>query len=88
MALVSAPPVPMPVNGSRCAPSLVAAIRRAVRQRADWQQTAQQVAAELRQRLPGPQILTPGERTGDPACYQSHLLHAETDGSFSIVAMV
>ena len=88
MALVSAPPVPMPVNGSRCAPSLVAAIRRAVRQRGDWQQTAQQVAAELRQRLPGPQILTPGERTGDPACYQSHLLHAETEGSFSIVAMV
>jgi 3-mercaptopropionate dioxygenase len=88
MALVSAPPVPGPASGSRCAPSLVTAIRRAVRQRADWPQTAQQVAAELRRRLPGPQILTAAERTGDPACYQSHLLHAEPDGSFSIVAMV
>ena len=34
------------------------------------------------------EILTGAQRTGDPARYLSHLLHAEPDGSFSIVAMV
>jgi 3-mercaptopropionate dioxygenase len=88
MALASAPSIAMPGQGSRCPASLVAAIRQVVRERDDWQRTAQQVAAELRRNLPGPQLLTPHERTGDPAGYQSHLLHAEADGSFSIVAMV
>src|ERR1035441_8068394 len=88
MALASAPSIAMPGQGSRCPASLAAAIRQVVRERDDWQRTAQQVAAELRRDLPGPQLLTPHERTGDPAGYQSHLLHAEADGSFSIVAMV
>ncbi len=88
MALASALSSAAPILGARCPSSLVTAIREAVRERDDWQQTAQQVAAGLRRHLPGPRILSRRERGGDPAGYRSHLLHAETDGSFSIVAMV
>jgi predicted metal-dependent enzyme (double-stranded beta helix superfamily) len=88
MTLASAPSIARPTPGGRCPPGLTAAIRRAVRERDDWQQTAQRVAAELRRNLPGPQILSPHARRGDPAGYRSHLLHAEADGSFSIVALV
>ena len=67
---------------------LVPAVRGAVRQGDDWETTSKLVAGELRTHLPGPGILTPAQREGDPAGYLSHLLHAEPDGSFSIVAMV
>src|SRR5579875_1252569 len=67
---------------------LASAVRSAVRQGADWATTATLVAGELRTHLPGPEILTEAQRQGDPARYLSHLLHAEPDGSFSIVAMV
>ena len=74
---------------SRTAPAgLTAAIRRAVRRHGDWGQTAQWVADALQAELPGPEILTAAERRGDPASYQTHVLHAEPDGSFSIVAVV
>jgi 3-mercaptopropionate dioxygenase len=46
------------------------------------------VAEQLRKHLPGPDILTPAQRAGDPQHYCSHLLHVEADGSFSIVALV
>jgi predicted metal-dependent enzyme (double-stranded beta helix superfamily) len=83
MAVLSAP-----VAISRCPADLVGAVRRAVRQRQDWQGTARHVATALRENLPGPDLLTSEERQGDPAEYTSHLLHAEPDGSFSIVALV
>jgi 3-mercaptopropionate dioxygenase len=67
---------------------LVSAVRGVVRQGGDWGTTAKLVAEELRAHLPGPGILTAAQREGDPAGYLSHLLHAEPDGSFSIVAMV
>jgi predicted metal-dependent enzyme (double-stranded beta helix superfamily) len=67
---------------------VVRAVRSAVRQGGDWQRTAALVAEQLRRNLPGPQVLTEAQRTGDPAGYLSHLLHAEADGSFSVVAMV
>jgi predicted metal-dependent enzyme (double-stranded beta helix superfamily) len=47
------------------------------------------VAAALRASLPDPAAILPASlRRGDPAGYQSHLLYAEPDGSFSISAMV
>jgi 3-mercaptopropionate dioxygenase len=71
---------------------LVSAIRRAVRRAAAEgigpQQTAGRVAGQLRQNLPGPEILSPAQLRGDPSGYQTHLVHAEPDGSFSIAAMV
>ena len=67
---------------------LAAAIRRAVRAGSSWQDTADRVAAVLRGQLPGPGLLSPGQLAGDPAGYQTHLVHAEPDGSFSVAVMV
>jgi 3-mercaptopropionate dioxygenase len=73
---------------TRCSASLVRAIRTATRRHADWQQTAEIVAGELRTHLPAAGILTAAERAGDARGYRSHVLHAEPDGSFSVTAMV
>jgi predicted metal-dependent enzyme (double-stranded beta helix superfamily) len=73
---------------TRCPGALVSAIREATAQHADWPQTAILVAGQLRQHLPGPEILTAAERRGDPDGYRCHVLHAEPDGSFSVTAMV
>ena len=88
--------VPVPVRtpgraagpASRCPADLRTALRAAVRQRGDWDQAARRVARALRRHLPGPEILTAAERQGNPSAYQQHLLHAEPDGSFSVVGLV
>ena len=67
---------------------LVRAIRAVVNQHPDWQATAQLVAHELERNLPSPEILTARQRRGDPARYQTHVLHIERDGSFSVLALV
>ena len=68
--------------------SLVAGIRTVVDARADWSETAQLVAAQLRRHLPTPEVLTAEQRRGSPDGYRSHALHVEPDGSFSIIALV
>lgn len=73
---------------SRCPADLVAGIRAATQQHADWQRTSELVADQLSRHLPDPGILTAQERAGDPDGYQCHLLHVEPDGSFSVTAMV
>jgi len=73
---------------TRCPGDLITAIRGATERRADWPRTAELVAGQLRQHLPGPEILTPRERLGDPDGYRCHVLHTEPDGSFSVTAMV
>ena len=78
--------LPTAVGG--CPKFLLASIRRAVRAGGDWQQVADRVADVLRSQLPEPGVLTPGQLRGDPAGYQTHLLHAEPDGSFSVTVMV
>ena len=67
---------------------LAAAIRDAVRAGGSWQDTADRVAAVLRRQPPGPGLLLPGQLAGDPAGYQTHLVHAEPDGSFSVAVTV
>ena len=79
---------PASESASRCPSDLLTALRRAVRQRGDWDQTSRRVARALRRHLPGPEILTAAERKGDPSAYQQHLMHAEPDGSFSVVGLV
>jgi 3-mercaptopropionate dioxygenase len=72
-----------------CPDRLVHAIRTEVRRGLDWPQTADCVARALRASLPEPAATLPAPlRRGDPAGYQSHLLYAEPDGTFSVSAMV
>jgi predicted metal-dependent enzyme (double-stranded beta helix superfamily) len=78
----------LPAPPSRCPADLTGAIRRAVRHHGDWGETAQRVARALSHHLPGPDILTRIELRGDAGRYRQHLLHAEPDGSFSVVALV
>jgi len=74
---------------TRCPADLVAAIRAATGWHADWQQTADLVATQLRTHLPQVEdLLTAAERQGDRTDYQSHVLHVEPDGAFSVTAMV
>ncbi len=67
---------------------LVAGIRAAVERHADWAETAQLVAGELRRQLPTADVLTAEQRLGSPDDYCAHNLYVEPDGSFSIVALV
>ena len=71
-----------------CPEPLSASIRHAVRAGGDWLQTAQRVAGILRHQLPSPTVLSQERLRGDLAGYQTHLLHAEPDGSFSVAVMV
>jgi 3-mercaptopropionate dioxygenase len=81
-------PASRPTAGT-CPDGLLRVLRAEVRRGLDWQGTAERVAAALRRRLPDPGDLLPAPlRRGDPVGYQSHLLHAEPDGSFSVAAMV
>jgi 3-mercaptopropionate dioxygenase len=72
--------------------SLVRPIRAAVRRGLGWAKTADLVADALRASLnpdPDPAAILPAPlRRGDPSGYQSHLLYAEPDGTFSVSAMV
>jgi 3-mercaptopropionate dioxygenase len=85
---MSVAPVVSVVRSGSCPVGLIAAVRRAARRGTDWQRTANLVAAALQENLPATDLLTAEQLRGDPAGYQSHLLHAEPDGSFSIAMMV
>jgi 3-mercaptopropionate dioxygenase len=76
------------VRDRRGLEELVEAVRAGVRKHADWPETVRLVADGLKRHLPSPDILTAEQQSGDPVGYLSHLLHAEPDGSFSIVALV
>jgi len=67
---------------------LIAAVRHVIAVRADWGRTAILVADQLRAHLPDPGILTPDQRRGQPGRPADYLLHAETDGTFSILGLV
>jgi 3-mercaptopropionate dioxygenase len=71
-----------------CPEPLLASIRSAVRAGGDWQEVADRVAEVLRQQHLSPSLLTGEQLAGDPAGYQTYLLHAEPDGSFSVTVMV
>lgn len=68
--------------------ALVAAIRCSVRQGLPDAATAELVAANLRVALRQPDLLPERFRRADPEQYTQHLIHAEPDGSFSLVALV
>jgi 3-mercaptopropionate dioxygenase len=68
--------------------TLVNGIRTAVDRNADWTETAELVAEQLRLHMPGPEVLTAEQRLGSLESYQGHTLHVEPGGSFSIVGLV
>ena len=78
----------LPKVAGTCPEPLTAAIRRAVRSGGSWQETADRVVGAFGGRVPGPGLLSAAKLAGDPSGYQTHLVHAEPDGSFSIVVMV
>jgi len=80
--------VELPRVTGTCPQLLTATIRRAVRSGGSWQETADRVVTALRGRLPRPGLLSAEQLAGDPSGYQTHLVHAEPDGSFSVVVMV
>jgi predicted metal-dependent enzyme (double-stranded beta helix superfamily) len=63
---------------------LIAGVRSAVGVHADWSQTAELVADQLRRNLPTPDVLTAEQRRDSG----SYTLHVEPDGSFSIIGLV
>ncbi|WP_263108165.1 cysteine dioxygenase family protein [Kitasatospora sp. DSM 101779] len=67
---------------------LIADIRAAAGRGLDPGTTARLVADRLAPHLGPDDLLTPEQRLGDPARYRQHLVHAEADGSFSVVALV
>jgi predicted metal-dependent enzyme (double-stranded beta helix superfamily) len=87
------PVAELPTITGSCPELLTAAVRRAVRRGGTWQDTAARVVDALRGHVPGPgqitpALLSPEQLAGDPDGYQTHLVHAEPDGSFSMVVMV
>jgi len=72
-----------------CPSALLSAFRDVVGRGLDWDKTASLVADALRALLPSPaDLMAPSLCVGDPSGYQSHLVHCEPDGSFSVAAMV
>jgi predicted metal-dependent enzyme (double-stranded beta helix superfamily) len=67
---------------------LLDGIRTVVASGADWSDTAELVAEQLRRHLPSPDVLTAEQRIGSPDTYRTHTLHVEPDGSFSVLALV
>src|ERR1700754_3279823 len=80
--------VELPRVTGTCPQLLTAAVRGAVRSGGSWQETADRVVAALRGRLPGPGLLSARQLAGGPGGYQTRLVHAEPDVSFSVVVMV
>ncbi|MFP1628849.1 cysteine dioxygenase [Streptomyces sp. 5K101] len=68
--------------------ALIDDVREAVGRGLPQDLTAHLVAERLAPHLGADDLLTPEQRESDPERYRQHLLHAEHDGSFSLVALV
>ena len=77
-----------PIRPVSALAELVEGVRAEVGRHLSWSDTAQLVAEQLREHLPSPDVLTAEQRLGSPDGYRSHTLHAEPDGTFSIIALV
>ncbi|MEU3741082.1 MULTISPECIES: cysteine dioxygenase family protein [unclassified Streptomyces] len=67
---------------------LVSGVREAVGRGLPPDLTAYLVGERLAPQLGAADLLTDEQRAGDPEHYRQHLLHAEHDGSFSVIAVV
>lgn len=75
-------------RGSARLGRLVGEVREAVGRGLAPDLTAYLVGEQLGPHLDAADLLTPQQRESDPEHYRQHLLHAEADGSFSLVALV
>lgn len=67
---------------------LVDEVRKVVRRGLPHDRTARLVGERLGHHLGAADLLTGRQSEGDPDHYRQHVLHAEGDGSFSIVSLV
>jgi 3-mercaptopropionate dioxygenase len=67
---------------------LIGSVRSVVRRQLSWAETASLVGERLQAHLTAADLLTSEQRYGDPLSYRCHVLHTESDGSFSVVALV
>ncbi|MEV0053126.1 cysteine dioxygenase family protein [Saccharopolyspora shandongensis] len=67
---------------------LVSAVRDVVRLERQPAEAAELVASRIEPFLAQPNLLPDQYREGDPDRYKQHIVHAEEDGSFSVVALV
>ncbi|MGK4584441.1 cysteine dioxygenase [Kitasatospora sp. HPMI-4] len=67
---------------------LIGALREVIDRGLPPDLTAYLVGEQLAPHLGTPDLLTPDQQLGDPDHYRQHLIHAEADGSFSLVALV
>ncbi|GAA1942829.1 cysteine dioxygenase family protein [Kitasatospora viridis] len=84
------PPAPEAVIARVTAPigELIAGLRTVIRRGLSPELTAHLVGELLAPTLGSADLLTAPQREGDPDTYRQHVLHAEPDGSFSLVALV
>ena len=81
--------MPLTTERSTCPAALTSAVRSAIQAGGPAPDVAARVAEALSRHLPAPgQLLTAAQLAGDPAGYQTHPVHVEADGSFSIAVMV
>lgn len=78
----------MPRLLSPAAALLVGGVRSAVTAGGDDTAVAARVSRALTGHLTDPLLLDPEHREPDPTAYRQHVLHVESDGSFSVVALV
>ncbi|MFB7666160.1 cysteine dioxygenase [Kitasatospora sp. NPDC056138] len=79
------------VTADRCTERmhrLIGALREVVDRGLPPDLTAYLVGEQLAPHLGAADLLTADQQVGDPDRYRQHLIHAETDGSFSLVALV
>ncbi|MFH8628018.1 cysteine dioxygenase [Streptomyces vietnamensis] len=82
------PPAAAGAHITRTAAALTADVRAVVARGLSPARSAELVAEALRGYVMDPGLLTAGQRIGSPERYTQHVLHAEPDGSFSVVALV
>ncbi|MEU2282495.1 cysteine dioxygenase family protein [Streptomyces sp. NPDC013178] len=68
--------------------ALIADVRAVVARGLSPERSAELAAEALRGHVADPGLLTADQRVGCPERYTQHVLHAEADGSFSVVALV
>jgi predicted metal-dependent enzyme (double-stranded beta helix superfamily) len=76
------------ISGTPALKDLVRAVNDILSQEGDSAQRTRWIAGALRKALGDPDLLTPEQRQSNPQGYHQHVLHADEDGRFSIVALV